>query len=53
VKCCKEIDDDWINGDMWHDNHTTFGYSGRMLVVVWTCPHCGEESERDFVEVEA
>ena len=53
VKCCKEIDDDWIDGDMWHDNHTTFGCSHGKLLVNYQCPHCGKRSERDFVEVMA
>ena len=53
MKCCDKIDDDWINGDMWHDNHTTFGFSGRMLLLTYRCPHCGKIGERDFLEVEA
>ena len=53
VKCCEKIDDDWIDGDMWHDNHTTFGFGGRMLIVTYQCPHCGKRSERDFLEVKA
>ena len=51
VKCCKKIDDDWIDGDMWHDNHTTFGCSHGKLLVIYRCPHCDEQTERDFVEV--
>jgi len=51
VKCCKEIDDDWIDGDMLHDNHTTFGCNHGKLLVTYQCPHCGKRSERDFVEV--
>ena len=53
MKCCEEIDDDWIDGDMWHDNHTTFGCSHGKLLVTYQCPHCGKRSERDFVEVTA
>jgi hypothetical protein len=53
MKCCDKIDDDWINGDMWHDNHTTFGCSHGKLLVTYQCPHCGKRSERDFVEVKA
>ena len=53
MKCCKEIDNDWIDGDMWHDNHTTFGCSHGKLLVTYQCPHCGKRSERDFVEVTA
>ncbi len=53
VKCCEKIDDDWIDGDMWCDNHTTFGCSHGKLLVTYQCPHCGKRIERDFVEVKA
>ena len=53
VKCCDKIDDDWLDGDMWHDNYTTFGCTNGELLVTYQCPHCGKRSERDFVEVKA
>lgn len=53
MKCCDKIDDDWLEGDMWHDNHTTFGCTNGELLVTYQCPHCGKRSERDFVEVKA
>ena len=52
MKCCDKIDDDWIDGDMWHDSRTTFGFGGRMLIVTYQCPHCGKRIERNFLEEE-
>ena len=51
MKCCDKIDDDWLEGDMWHDNYTTFWCYNGELLVTYQCPHCGKRSERDFVEV--
>ena len=51
MKCCDKIDDDWIEGDMWHDNHTTFGFDGRTLLVTYRCPHCGHTHQKILKEV--
>jgi hypothetical protein len=53
MKCCDKIDDDWLEGDMWHDNHTTFGCYNGELLVIYQCLHCGKRSKRNFVEVKA
>tara|TARA_R100001510_G_scaffold57577_1_gene66254 strand:+ start:944 stop:1129 length:186 start_codon:yes stop_codon:yes gene_type:complete len=61
MKCCDKIDDDWINGDMWHDSRTTFGFTGGMstypllgkLFVTYQCPHCDKIIDREFLEVKA
>ena len=53
MKCCDKIDDDWLEGDMWHDNYTTFWYYNEELLVTYQCPHCGKRSKKEVVEVKA